>query len=49
MTLQVQIIIVEICLLVTIGLTVYNLFRLQRTITTLWDIVKDLQMRKDLH
>lgn len=38
-----------LCLAATVIYTALNFVRLQRTVTTLWDIVKDLQMRKDLH
>lgn len=38
-----------LCLAATIIYTALNFVRLSRTVTTLWEIVKDLQMRKDFH
>ena len=38
-----------LCLAATVIYTALNLVRLSRSVTTLWEIVKDLQMRKDFH
>lgn len=46
MTLQVQIVIIEICMLVLIATTVYNFFRVQSLITTMWEMIKELQQRR---